>query len=125
MKKWRSTWLYSRKSMTSPMKDGMVDEQVPTHFHGYYFETCCSGPPLRSRISICGYFNYGIAAMACSINVGGLALHCFCIVEDNMVPKYDKHKAGQTGEKVHDKHLYDNPFNPLCHFFVAGCLVVT
>lgn len=57
--------------------------------------------------------------MARSINIGGMALHCFRQGKDNVICKYDKQKADQTGEKVHDKHLYDNPFNALVSLFTA------
>jgi len=57
--------------------------------------------------------------MARSINIGGLALHCFRVGEDNIIVKYDKQKTDQTGGKVHDKHLYDNPFKPLMSLFLA------
>ena len=43
----------------------------------------------------------------------------FCVGEDNVIAKYDKHKADQTGEKVHEKHLFDNPFDPLVSLFLA------
>ena len=57
--------------------------------------------------------------MAHFINIGCLGLHCFCVGEDNVIAKYDKHKADQTGEKVHEKHLFDNPFDPLVLLFLA------
>jgi hypothetical protein len=57
--------------------------------------------------------------MACSINIGGLALHGFRVSEDCMVLRYDKLKADQGGEKVSDKHVYDNPFDPLVLVFLA------
>ena len=41
------------------------------------------------------------------------------LAEDNVIAKYDKHKADQTGEKLHEKHLFDNPFDPLVSLFLA------
>jgi len=57
--------------------------------------------------------------MACSINIGGLGLHCFQVGEDNVIVKYDKHKTDQAGEKVHYKHCYDNPFDAVVSLFLA------
>jgi hypothetical protein len=57
--------------------------------------------------------------MACSINIGVLALYCFHVGEDCMVMRYDKSKADQTGEKVSNKPVYDNPFDPLVLIFLA------
>jgi hypothetical protein len=57
--------------------------------------------------------------MACSINIGVLALHCFGVGKDCMVVRYDKSKVDQTGEKVSNKHVYDNPFDPLVSVFLA------
>lgn len=57
--------------------------------------------------------------MARSVNIGGLALHCFRVGEDNITVKYDKQKADQAGEKLHEKHCYDNPFEPLVSLFLA------
>ena len=54
-----------------------------------------------------------------AINIGILALHCFCVGEDCIIVRYDKSKADQTGEKVSDKHVYDNPFDPLVSVFLA------
>jgi hypothetical protein len=33
--------------------------------------------------------------------------------------RYNKSKADQTGEKVSDKHIYNNPFDPLVSVFLA------
>jgi hypothetical protein len=57
--------------------------------------------------------------MARSINIGILVLHCFRVGEDVIIVRYDNSKADQTGEKVSDKHVYDNPFDPLVSVFLA------
>jgi len=57
--------------------------------------------------------------MARSINIGVLALHNFRVGEDHGICQYDKSKADQTGEKVHDKHFYDNPHDSIVSIFCA------
>jgi hypothetical protein len=57
--------------------------------------------------------------MAHSINIGILALHCFRVGEDAIIMRYDKSKADQSREKVSDKHVYANPFDPLVSVFLA------
>ena len=51
--------------------------------------------------------------MARSKNIGELAYHNFRTGDDYIKIRYDKTKADQSGEKVKDKHIYANPFNPL------------
>ena len=59
--------------------------------------------------------------MARSRNIRELAYHCFTVGDDYIKIKYDKTKADQEGEKVKDKHLYDNPFNAtVCPFLALG-----
>jgi hypothetical protein len=37
----------------------------------------------------------------------------------HFIVQYDKSKVDQTGEKVSDKNIYDNPFDPLGSVFIA------
>lgn len=57
--------------------------------------------------------------MARSNNIGLLGLHNFSVGQDYITSKYDKSKADQTGEKCHEKHLYDNPFQPIASTFLS------
>jgi hypothetical protein len=57
--------------------------------------------------------------MGRSINIGVLALHCFRVGKDYLIVRYNKSKADQTGEKKGNKHVYDNPFDPLVLVFLA------
>ena len=54
--------------------------------------------------------------IARSIDIGVLSLRIFRTGADNLICKYDKSKADQTGERCHDKHFYSNP---LCDVFGA------
>ena len=59
--------------------------------------------------------------MARSINIGELAYHNFWMGEDSIKIRYDRTKSDQTGEKVNNKNIYGNPFNPLvCPFLALG-----
>ena len=57
--------------------------------------------------------------MARSVNIGVLCLHNFRRREDAIVCRYDKNKMDQTGERVNDKHIYDNPFDGRLSIFCA------
>jgi hypothetical protein len=59
--------------------------------------------------------------MARSKNIGDLAFHQFQTGDDYIKIRYDKTKADQEGQKVKDKHIYANPFDPLvCSFLSLG-----
>ena len=58
--------------------------------------------------------------MARLINIGALAYHNFQTGDDYKII-YDKTKSDQAGEKVREKHVYTNPFNPLlCPILALG-----
>jgi hypothetical protein len=66
-----------------------------------------------------GILYFAMELHARSINISILALHCFRVGQDAIIVRYDKSKADQTGEMVSDKHVYDNPFDPLVSVFLA------
>jgi hypothetical protein len=51
------------------------------------------------------------AFMARSVSISTLAFHNFRVGEDNIIGRYDKHKSDQSGESLHDKHIFGNPFD--------------
>ena len=54
-------------------------------------------------------------------NIGDLTYHNFTTDNDYIKIQYDKTKVDQAGEKIKDKHVYANPFNPLvCYFLALG-----
>ena len=57
--------------------------------------------------------------MARSVNIGILGLHNFKRLEDSIVCRYDMNKKDPTGEKVNDKHIYDNPFEGILSIYCA------
>ena len=57
--------------------------------------------------------------MARSISISTLAFHNFRLGEDNIIGHYDKHKACQSGESVHDKHVFANPYDAVLDVFLA------
>ena len=47
------------------------------------------------------------------------AFHQFQTGDDYIKIRYDKTKADQEGQKVKDKHIYANPFDPLVCSFLS------
>ena len=53
--------------------------------------------------------------------MGNLVCHNLTTGEDFIKIRYDKTKEDQDGEKIKDKHIYANPFNPLvCPLIALG-----
>jgi hypothetical protein len=108
-----------KKETTLAKKDGMLDEQEADPISWTLFRKILQWALDRKNIYLWVFSILQWNCMARSINIGVLALHCFRVGEDCMVVRYDKSKADQTGEKVSDKHVYDNPFDPLVSVFLA------
>lgn len=51
------------------------------------------------------------------ISIGPLGIHSITSEEYYIKVVYDKTKSDQTGDKVTDKNIYDNPFIPLSNGF--------
>ena len=64
--------------------------------------------------------------MARSVNIGTLGLHNVHLGSDSLIFKYDRTKADQGGEKVHDKNVCANPLDPVfcSHFALAVWLAL-
>jgi hypothetical protein len=61
------------------------------------------------------------AVMARSVSISTLVFHNFRVGEDNIIGRYDKHKSDQSGESLHDKHIFGNPFDAvLCVYLSLG-----
>ena len=108
-----------KKETAAAKKGGMLDEQDADPISWVLFQNILQWALVEQSIFLWVFSLLQWHFMACSINIGCLGLHCFCVGEDNVIAKYDKHKADQTGEKVHEKHLFDNPFDPLVSLFLA------
>jgi hypothetical protein len=101
-------------------KEGMLDEQEANPITWSLFQKILQWWALdRKNIYLWVFSILQWNCMACSINIGVLALHCFRVGEDAIIVRYDKSMADQTGEKVSDKHVYDNIFYPLVSGFLA------
>lgn len=57
--------------------------------------------------------------IARSNTVGDLRYEFFSMGNDSLVTKIPRHKGDQTGEQIFPKHLFANPFDASCCFFVA------
>jgi hypothetical protein len=109
-----------KKETTTAKKEGMLDEQEANPILQTLFRLILQWALAQKNIFIWVYTILQWNCMARSINIGSLALHCFTPGEDNNIKvKYDKTKSDQTGEKVHEKHCYGNPFDPLVSMFLA------
>jgi hypothetical protein len=108
-----------KKETTMAKKDGMLDEQEADPITWTLFRKILQWALDRKNIYLWVFSILQWNCMARSINIGVLALHCFRVGEDCIIVRYDKSKADQTGEKVSDKHVYDNPFDPLVSVFLA------
>ena len=108
-----------KKETTTAKKDGMLDEQDADPISQTLFRLILQWALAQKNIFIWVFTILQWNCMARSINIGGLALHCFGPGEDNVRVKYDKNKCDQTGEKVHEKHCYGNPFDPLVSLFLC------
>jgi hypothetical protein len=101
------------------LKDGMLDEKEADPISWGLFRKILQWAIERKNIHLWAFSILQWNCMARSINIGVLALHCFRVGEDNIKVRYDKSKSDQSGEKVSDKHVYDNPFDPLVSVFLA------
>jgi hypothetical protein len=108
-----------RKETTAAKKEGMLDEKDADPISRTLFEEILKWALAEKNVYIWLYSLLQWNCMARSINIGTLALHSFRTCEDNLSVKYDKSKADQTGERLHEKHVYDNPFDPLVSTFMA------
>jgi hypothetical protein len=106
-----------RKETVDAKKEGKLDEQEADPISWSLFKLL-----LRWALDTCNVFvwTYSIIqwnCMARSINIGTIGFHNFRAGEDHIVCLYDDTKADQTGQKVTDKHIYANPFEPMvCPF---------
>lgn len=108
-----------KKETAKAKKGGMLDEQEADPISWVLFRQMLHWALVEKNVFLWVFSLLQWHLMARSINVGGLALHCFRVGEDNLAGKYDKSKTDQTGEKGHDKHMYANPFDPLVSVFLA------
>jgi hypothetical protein len=108
-----------KKETTIARKDGMLDEQEADPITWTLFRKILQWALERKNIYLWVFSILQWNCMARSINIGVLAFHNFRVGEDCIIVRYDKSKADQTGEKVSDKHVYDNPFDSLVSVFLA------
>jgi hypothetical protein len=108
-----------KKETTLSKKDGMLDEQEANPILWTLFQKILQWALDRKNIYLWVFSIPQWNCMAHSINIGILALYCFRIGKDCLVVRYDRSRADQTGEKVSNKHVYDNTFDPLVLGFLA------
>lgn len=106
-----------KKETRQGRKEGKLDEREADPISKSLFRSILTWALDSKNIYVWVFSLLQWNCMARSINIGVLAFHNFRCGEDNIVCCYDKTKADQAGEKVHDKHMYANPYDPLvcCH----------
>jgi hypothetical protein len=109
-----------KKEAASAKKEGKLDEQEADPISWALFVAMLEWSLVAEKNVYLWVFTLlQWHCMARSVNIGVLALHSFRVGEDNIIVEYDKQKADQTGEKLHEKHCYDNPLQPLVSLFLA------
>ena len=108
-----------KKETVQAKKNGMLDEREADPIPWSLFLSMCMWALKEGNIFVWVYSMLQWNCMARSINIGVLGLHNFRCGEDNVVCKYDKTKSDQSGEKLHDKHIYSNPFEPTVDCFLG------
>jgi len=112
------SYLQSFKKETAAAKtEGQLDKQEADPITPTFFRCILNWAVEGRNIFIWVFSLCQWHFMACSINIGTLALHNFHVGKDHGIVQYDKTKADQTGEKVHDKHFYDIPNDSLVSIF--------
>lgn len=116
MDKWMNAY---RKETKKAAKDGNLDENEadPVPFTLFRLWMTWSLESHNVYVWVFALLQWNL--MARSISVGTLAFHNFRPGEDNIIVKYDNHKADQAGESLHDKHLFANPFDPILDLYLA------
>jgi hypothetical protein len=102
-----------KKETAKAKKDGNLDEQEADPISWSLFRLMLGWLLESKNVFVWVYSILQWNCMARSINIGVLGLHNFRLGEDSVICKYDKTKADQAGEKVADKNIYANPFDPL------------
>ena len=108
-----------KKETAEAKQDGQLDEQEADPIPRSLFRLILEWALAENNIFLWVFTILQWNCMARSINIGVLSLHCFRVAMDSIAVKYDTNKADTAGEKVTEKHLYANPFDPLVSVFLA------
>ena len=110
-----------KKETKAAAKDGLLDEREADPISWTLFKLILKWAIEAGSIIIWTFSLLQWNCMARSKNIGDLAYHNFTVGDDYIKIRYDKTKADQDGERIKDKHMYANPYNPLvCPFLALG-----
>ena len=110
-----------KKEAKKAAKDGMMEESEADPISWSLYKLILEWAIEEGNVYVWVFTILQWNCMARSINIGELAYHNFWMGEDSIKIRYDRTKSDQTGEKVNDKNIYGNPFNPLvCPFLALG-----
>ena len=113
-------WMKSyRKEASVGKSKGMVEERAadPVTFTLFRLWMMWAVDSKNVFLWVFGLLQW--ACMARSVSIGTLAFHNFRLGDDNIICRYDRHKTSQSGESVHDKHIFSNPFDAVMDVFLA------
>ena len=108
-----------KKETAEAKKHGQLDEQEADPIPRSLFRLILKWALEENNIFLWVFTILQWNCMARSINIGVLSLHRFRVTMDSIAEKYDNNKSDTAGEKVSEKHLYANPFDPLVSVFLA------
>ena len=107
------------EKIASDMKEGKVDinsaDPVSCQLMITFWELCIK----EGNVFVWVYSLLQWNCMGRSISISSLGLHCMSYQDDYLKVLYDKTKCDQTGQKVTDKNLYSNPYNPNADLYLA------
>ena len=105
---------YFKKETKKSAKDGLLDEHEADPISWTLFYVILQWSLEKVSILIWVFSVLHWNCMEWSINTGALAYHKFQTGDDYIKIRYNKKNSDQAGKNVRDKHVYANPFNPLC-----------
>ena len=108
-----------KKETTNARKEGNLDEKECDPISWSLFKLILEWALKSENVMIWVFSLLQWHCMARSVNIGILGLHNFKRLEDSIVCRYDMNKKDPTGEKVNDKHIYDNPFEGILSIYCA------
>ena len=110
-----------KKETKVAAKDGLLDEREADPISWTLFKLILKWAIEGGCMLIWTFSLLQWNCMGRSKNIGELAYHMFTTGDDYIKIRYDKTKADQDGQKIKDKHIYANPYNPLvCPFLALG-----
>jgi hypothetical protein len=115
-----STYLSSfKKERRVAARSGLTEEHDADPLHFPLYTKLCMWFIVDSDIFAWVYQILLWNCMGRSSSVDRLGLHNLKLGTDSLIVTYDDSKTDNTGERVHPKNIYANPYNPFISPFLA------